>query len=414
MDLKYYMFSESDIKKLKVFEQSVYNNLFENILPFWIKNTQDKINGGFYGRITNDNKIEHKADKSLILHSRILWTFSAVYGLKADSDYLKMADYAYDYLIEKFLDKKYSGMFWMLNYQGDVIDNTKKIYGQAFSIYALAEYYKISKKDNALNLAKEIFQLIEDNNFDQKNTGYYETSHRNWSIAKIALSEVDMNELKSMNTHLHLMEAYINLYQVWPDSNLQQKLRNLIGNFLEHIIDNQRFQLNLFFDEKWNSKSNVVSYGHDIETSWLLKKAVEQIDDEQLREKVEEVAVKMVNTTMAEGFGSNYIIFCEKKPDGTIDKNMDWWQQAEAIVGLINAFQITRNRNYLDYALQCWEAIEKYVINKDHGEWYYKTFSNGTPDLSVFKVSEWKGPYHNSRACLETLKRLEKLEEFNT
>ena len=402
------MLSTSETSRINHFKQRVENELFNDIIPFWIKYVPDTRHGGFHGRITNDNKIVENANKGLILHARLLWTFSALYDFKPEKIYIEIAERAYSYLVERFQDEIYGGMYWVLDYTGAVVDDTKKMYGQAFTIYALAEYYRITQNKEVLNLAKSLFNLIEEHNFDKENTGYFEASHRDWSVAKdIALSEVDMVEQKSMNTHLHLMEAYTNLYKVWPDVSVGNKLRQLINNFIDYILDKDRFQLKLFFNEKWQVKSQAVSFGHDIEFSWLLSKAVDALDDEALRKKMENTTIQVVDATISEGLSAESLIYAEKKGAGTIDKSMDWWQQAEAIVGFINAYEITEEQRYLNQAINCWDAVEKYLVDREHGEWFFALLPDHKPDLSQYKVSEWKGPYHNTRACLEILRRVD-------
>ncbi len=396
------------IPDLKQFIKGIHNELFNNILPFWINHTPDEINGGFYGRITNDNTPVQKAEKCLILYTRILWTFSAVYNYRPSKIYLDMAERAYCYLIEKFSDKIHGGMFWLLDHTGKPVDSAKKIYGQAFSIYALSEYYKINHDIAALNLAKDIFNLIENHNYDNKNTGYFEVSNQDWTIAHhIALSDVDMIEKKSMNTHLHLLEAYSNLFKVWPNSNVKKKLVQLIKNFTREIIDHNNYHMKLFFDENWHPKSESSSFGHDIEASWLLTEAVDLLDNEPQESEMNNISLKMVEATINEGFDESFVIYSEKKGDGTINKCLEWWQQAEAVVGLINAYQISSDRKYLDIAMRCWNVIEQYIIDKENGEWFNTLLPDHSPDLKSYKVSEWKGPYHNTRTCLETLRRIE-------
>jgi mannobiose 2-epimerase len=220
------------------------------------------------------------------------------------------------------------------------------------------------------------------------------------------LSEVDMDEMKSMNTHLHLMEAYTNLLGVWPDDGLRQKLMELVEVFQNHIINPDTKQFKLFFDEYWHQKSDAVSYGHDIEGSWLLCETVDELGDKSLSDKIRCTALEIVNVTMNEGFSERYSIYAEKGEQGEIHKEVHWWQQAEAIVGLVNAYQLSGDNKYLNFAIKAWDFVIEYLVDKEFGEWYYEVDQAGKPDHSRYKVSEWKGPYHNGRACMEILKRL--------
>lgn len=403
VELRYFM----DDDLLRQFNQSVWNELFNNIVPFWTEKTVDHECGGFYGRISNDLKVERKAPKSIILTARILWTFASLYEYKPQDSFQTMADHAYRFIHDKFLDREYGGTYWMVDYKGEVLTDKKKIYGQAFSIYSLAQYYAVTKNESALKEAQKIFRLIEKYNHDKVNYGYLETSNRDWTIAEeMRLSEIDMNEMKSMNTHLHLMEAYAMLYRVWPDKRLREKLYELIVVFRQFIIDPQTMHFKLFFDEKWYSKSQAISFGHDIEGSWLLCEAAEALNDSRLLAEIKEIALAMCNVSMEEGFSKHYSIYTEQNGSGKIYRESHWWQQAEAVVGFVNAYQLSKNEVYLKWALNCWKFITEHFVDKKNGEWFYEIDSHRRPDRSRYKVSEWKGPYHNGRACLEILKRL--------
>ena len=278
-----------------VFCKRVEKELFENITPFWINYSKDNESGGFYGRISNDLVVDHEAPKSLILNTRILWTFSVLYQFRENEEFLYMAERAYNYIINHFFDHEMGGVYWLLDYKGQVIDNRKKIYGQAFTIYAFTEYYAATQNEKALEHAKSVFKLIEQHNFDKENTGYFEASNRNWTIAEdLRLSATDMNEKKSMNTHLHLIEAYTTLYKFWKDDLLKSRLIGLMNNFTTHIINPDTYHFILFQDELWQSKSDHVSFGHDIEGSWLLCEAAKILGDSELIQKTNDVAVKMV------------------------------------------------------------------------------------------------------------------------
>jgi mannobiose 2-epimerase len=397
------------ISDIKILFDKVERELFGNIVPFWLSKTKDEQNSGFYGRISNDLHPVTDAPKSLILNTRILWAFSNLYRYKPQKAYLDMADKAYEFIRNYLLDTVYNGFFWMVDFKGNVLEDVKKMYGQAFSIYALSEYYRVTKKEPVLKKAIEIFHLIESNNFDKVNGGYFEASSRNWQIDRsISLSTVDLNEVKSMNTHLHLMEAYSNLFDVWPDDTLREKLQGLIHNHINHIIDPRTKHFKLFFGEDWSSKSTNVSFGHDIEGSWLLCEAVEKIKDNYLKEKVQKTALDMVEAVMAEGFDNKNALSGEKDENGRVHRPLEWWQQAEAFVGFINAFQISEKHIYMEWALKIWDVIEKFIIDKKYGEWFFGINAAGNFDASRYKVSEWKGPYHNIRACREALIRLKK------
>ncbi|MBI9071149.1 MAG: AGE family epimerase/isomerase [Melioribacteraceae bacterium] len=399
-----------EIKVLEKFKASASDILENNILSYWINNTQDNDNGGFYGRITDNGIVEKDSPKGLILNSRILWTFSNAAAKYPGGEYSKIADRAYNYLMDKFEDKVYGGFYWMLDSMGNPIDDCKKIYGQAFTIYGLAEYFNITKNEAVLKKAIELFHKIEEHNYDKINTGYFEVSYRNWKLANdVRLSEVDMNEQKSMNNHLHIIEAYTNLYRYWKNPVLKEKIIQLINNFTDHIINSETQHLILFFDELWNRRSKAVSYGHDIEAAWLLCEAAEVIGDKSLISKIENTAIKISDVILSGAIKEDGNILYEIDNNGKLHDYTDWWPQAEAVIGFLNSYQITNNEKYLEASLKCWEFANKYLVDKIEGEWHYKVLPDKKIDTSVHKVSEWKGPYHNGRACMEIINRIEKI-----
>lgn len=386
---------------------STHQELQEDIIPFWLNHSPDHTNGGFYGRIHNNLDIDHTADKGLVLNARILWSFAAVYNLNSDPRCLGMADRAYRYLLDRFWDKKYSGTHWLLNYKGEPLNSEKKLYGQAFTIYALAEYYLATHQVEALGYAKNIFALIEAHDYDNQNRGYLQPSTSDWSLIEdVPPASSDIDEKKSMNVHLHLMEAYSALYRVWPDESLKKRIKELIDLHLDIIINNQSYHLIIFFDEAWKAKSKVVSYGHDIECSWLLCEAAEILGEKSVGVRVRAAAIKLVEAIIAEGLSKKFFIFHERNENGMLHQQTDWWQQAESVVGMLNAWQVTDKERYLDLAFKMWRVIEQVFVDHKYGEWFYTIKADGQPDLSLYKVSEWKCPYHNVRTCLEIMKRL--------
>jgi len=396
------------IKSIEKFKTAVTQVLDENIIPFWLTYSRDAENGGFFGRISNDLKVDPTAPRGLILYTRILWAFSALYKFKPEVQYLELARRAYDYLANAFWDKKFGGFYWMVDYQGKVIDDLKKIYGQAFAIYALCEYYAAGGDRSALDLAINIFELIEKHNHDNQFGGYFESSYRDWKIAdNVALSEVDLAEKKSMNTHLHLMEAYTSLAHEWRNEQVQNRLKELIDCHLNFILNPDSYHLQLFFDERWIPKSEVISFGHDIEASWLLTEAAEILGNSQLISKVANICLKMVNATLIEGISEQGGLFMEMDGEGKIiPRDFDWWPQVEAIIACLNVYQQLKKESYLNHALRFWNFLDEYFIDHQNSEWFYSVSADRVPNPQRLKVCEWKGPYHNIRGCIEILKRL--------
>lgn len=380
--------------------------LKENILPYWTEKMVDDEQGGFVGQIDGNEQRNAHADKSIILNTRILWTFSAVYLHLKEDRYKQMAKRAFDYLIEKFVDEQDGGVYWMVDAQGRVKDSKKQVYAQAFMIYALSEYYKISKEEKALTLSIELFELLEKHSLDQEYNGYLEAFDQKWQLLDdLRLSDKDANEKKTMNTHLHVLEAYTNLYRLWKDDALKQALKNLIELFLDRFIDEHGHFL-LFFDEKWNSKSKKISYGHDIEGSWLLYEAAEVLGDEALLEKVKATSLKMADVFIKEGISPEHGVYNDSE-DGVYEEEFHWWPQAEAMVGLVNAWQLTGKSIYLEETAKIWGFTKDNIIDWKNGEWYWGISKEGKVLTHEDKAGPWKCPYHNGRALIEVIQRLE-------
>jgi cellobiose epimerase len=390
----------------EVYKQEVQQEL-KDILAYWVTNTVDVVNGGFVGKINNDNNIDDKAPKGSVLNARLLWSFSAAYNLTHTVQYLQMAERAFKYIRNHFIDKKYGGVYWTVDHRGDPLDTKKQVYALAFAVYGLSEYYRASEDDSAKQLAIQLYNDIIKYSYDTQHGGYIEAFTREWKeIADLRLSEKDANEKKTMNTHLHVLEAFANLYRIWPDAKLKAKLQELIQLFLDHIIDKQTNHLTLFFDEDWTPKSNIISYGHDIEAAWLVLEAAEVIQDHAFAEVVKQRSLQVANAS-ARGLDTDGGLWYEK--DVTTDhlvKEKHWWPQAESMVGFYNAYQISADEKYLQYSINSWQFIKDHLKDTTNGEWYWGINEDGSVMAGQDKAGLWKCPYHNSRACLEIIHRI--------
>lgn len=397
---------------LRHYIEKIEEELLTNILPFWMAHTIDQKNGGFYGEISNDLVINPHATKGALLNARILWTYAAAYRKYKDPAYLGMAQYAYHSLIHYFWDESHAGLYWEISAEGKPINKRKQIYGQAFGIYALSEFYAATGNQQALEQAVTIFHSIEKYSFDRVHGGYFEALSQDWQpIEDVRLSSLDMNEKKSQNTHLHILEAYTNLLRVWRDSSLIQQHMALIDVMLNKITNVDTYHLILFLDEDWTPKSDHVSYGHDIEASWLLFEAAEVLGDENLLSQIQLRSIAMAQAVYDEGLDTDGALFYESTPDGTFVTRKSWWPQVEAAVGFLNAYQLSKQTHFLDAALKNWDFIEKHFVDRKYGGWYRFANHDAPEHRSEPKVSFWKCPYHNSRACMELISRLQKLIE---
>ena len=397
--------------ELKMFSAELSEHLFGHYLPFWCGPALDRENGGWMGWLSNDLQPDRTQPKGLIVNSRILWAFSAVHQVRPEPLYREMAERAFGFVMNKFWDIKHGGAFWRLDDTGKVIDDSKKIYGQAFYIYALTEFHHAFGNQPALNRAQELFELIERHAHDAKFGGYAEVCNRDWSEAgaDARLSDKDMNEKKSMNNHLHVLEAYTNLFRVWPEPRVAERLRELIGLFLDRILDPGTKHLHHFFNEQWQVRSDTYTFGHDIEASWLLCEAAEVLGNAELLARVRALALQMATAVRDEGLGADGGLFYEGRDGKVIDAGRECWPQAEAMVGFLNAFELSKQKMFFFASMQTWNYIDKHLVDRVHGEWFWRINPDERPDQKLPKVSEWKGPYHATRACLEMMKRLQGL-----
>ena len=381
--------------------------LTADILPYWMNRMVDP-RGGFYGRIDGHDTVHPDAPKGAILCARILWTFSAAYRLLGDPAYLDMATRAKRTLLDDFLDPLYGGVFWSLHPDGTPLDTKKQIYAIGFAIYGLSEYARATDDPEATDHAVQLFGDIERHSFDPRMGGYFEAFTRQWGeIADMRLSDKDANERKTMNTHLHILEPYTNLYRVWPDRHLAEQIRHLIDVFLTRILDPSTHRLRLFFDDDWHSRVPSTSFGHDIEASWLLYEAAEVLDDaELLRRVADETRLMAEHAYLVDPLTG--------QPEDIVGQPRQWWEYAESVVGNFNVWQHHGHPSALDRALAALRYIQTHLVDSEHGEWYWSagTPAEGfAPNRTDDKAGFWKCPYHNGRMCMELMQRIQQMEK---
>ena len=391
-------------RRTEIFASEVRKELEENILRFWTDRMPDP-SGGFYGRISGTGHTDVEAPKGAVLNARILWAFSAAYLFFRDSRYLTEASRAAEYFIRHFIDSKYGGAYWTVDASGARLDDHKQTYASAFAIYGLSEYVMATGDAEALKQAVNLYRTLETKASDPECGGYVEALARDWSpLEDMRLSDKDMNAAKTMNTHLHVLEAYANLYKVWKDAGLKDRILHLLGLFTARIFDSGTGHLGQFFDREWKHlDSGSFSYGHDIEASWLLLEAAFAINDIDAVNMVSKVCRALAESS-SEGMLSDGSMIHGIAPDGTRDGERQWWVQAENIVGNLWAWRYLGRRDGAEKALSCWEYIKSSIIDREHGEWYWGRDAEDRPELSEDKAGLWKCPYHNTRMCLEVLK----------
>lgn len=391
---------------MKEIKKSVERELLEHLMPFW-NQLIDRENGGFYGCVSNELVVDMKADKGGIATARLLWSYSRLYGFTKDESLVPYLDNLYEFFTQYVIDKKNKGSIWMVDYQGNPVDKRKHLYAQAFSVYGLSEYYKVTGNIESLEIAKELYQIIEKKGYDTVHEGYLEEFTEVWEIKdNEMLSENGVVAYFTMNTHLHILEAYTNLYRVWKNDKLKERLISLIYMFKEKIYDCQQGSCKVFFDENWTSLIDLNSYGHDIEATWLIQDALDvlEIEDDLIDGMINTVVENIYSRAIAPD-GS---ILNEKNGEN-VDKTRIWWVQTEAMVGFLKRYTKTGNERYKEVGMKIWNYILTSMVDtRIGGEWYYSIEADTKPTERDI-VEPWKTPYHNLRGCIEVLE----LQLFN-
>lgn len=379
--------------------------LLNNILPFW-GSLIDHENGGFYGYADFNGVVDKQYEKGSILNSRILWTFATAYRLFKDDKYKEYADHARDFMIKYIYDHERGGLYWSVNADGTPKDNRKHFYNIAFGVYALSEHYRATGDNQSLEYAIKLFDILEKYAYDPVDGGYIEGLNVDFvDDGSGRLSPKDLLCAKSMNTNLHVLEALTNLHRVWKNDLLYTRLVELIDVHVEKIINTDTMHLDTFFDMQWYSLKEEFSYGHDIECSWLLYEAAEVTHDEAIISKVKTVTLGMAKATLKQAIDHENGGIYNGKEDGEFAQSKAWWVEAEAVVGFVNAYGLSDEKDYLDYALQVWDFTKKYFVDTKNGDWHNELALNGKPDTTFPKVEPWKCPYHNARMCFEIYTR---------
>jgi cellobiose epimerase len=388
--------------------QVEFRNELIAIADWWLTNTIDHVQGGFYGEVGADNQPVKNASKGIILNARILWFFSAVATELQRDEYRQAAQRAYEYITHYFFDTEHGGVYWELDAQGNPINTKKQVYAQAFTIYALTAYYQLTQDEQALTHALNCFSLLESNTIDAAREGYFEAFTRAWgAIDDVRLSDKDLNFPKSQNTHLHVLEAYTTLFQAHPTPQIAAALRYNIMLFDKYLIDTNTYHLRMFLDNDWQDHSPGFTYGHDIEASWLIAKALESLGDDVYTKALMPTLIKIAEVTLSEGIGAHgHVIDAYDFATQQHLPDIVWWVQAEALVGFLFAYRETQDAKYLSAAETIWAFIKKFQIDKNKGEWLWLADMGEPQTQDNYKVGFWKCPYHNGRAMMEAAQYL--------
>jgi cellobiose epimerase len=385
-----------------VFGPDAARQELHRIADWWLARSFDTDHGGFVGQADFYGNPVKTANKGIILNSRILWFFSELAAFHDDPRYRDAADRAFNYLVERFDDPAHGGAVWELRADGSLANGKKQVYAQCFCIYAFCAYHRLTSHPQALEQALKYFELVQLHAVDREFGGYFEAFSQDWrAIGDSRLGAADVNAAKSMNTHLHLLEAYTALHRTAPTVTTGDALRYAIDVFCERFADQGTGHLALFYDSSWHRVSATVSFGHDIEASWLLTEAADALGDPALGERVQRLALRLAHSCHDEGTGSDGQV-CNAY-DPAIDRRDEesvWWVQAEALLGFLNAYRLTRKRKFRVAMDRVWRHIQQHHLDREAGEWHWLSSSQSQGEPRHYKAGFWKAPYHNGRAMM--------------
>ena len=406
------------MKEFSKIAEEMKEHLLGRILPFWM-DLKDDTNGGFCGWVGYDLKKDPKAEKGCILNSRITWFFANVCmlyrdGLLTDEDFRKhgysveevkaCAKHGYAFLTDRCIDRENGGIFWSLNYDGTPADTTKHTYNQAFCIYALSSYYDVFREPEALELALDLVQIIEKKCRDD--IGYLEARTITFEPeSNEKLSENGVMADKTMNTLLHVFEAYTELYRVTKDALIGDRLAWMMDLFAEKIYNPELHRQEVFFDREYRTILDLHSYGHDIETAWLMDRGTEILGREEYVAKMSPITRDLTAQIYKVAFdGHSLANECDR---GVVNVHRIWWVQAESAVGFANGYEKTpEHKEYLEAVKAQWNFIKDHVADSRKGsEWFWEVDPEGKPYPDRPIVEPWKCPYHNGRMCMELIRR---------
>ena len=396
-------------KFTKLYELAL-KELTENLLPWWMTKAVDNENGGWYGEVGNDDVPVAHAPKFITLNARLVWTFSSAYRILGDEQYKVMADRAYDYFIKHFWDDRYNMCHTYVDEFGNPIDSHRFIYGNAFAVYGLSEYARAMDCEEAREYARKLVASLEKYAYDPQYKGYFEalTEECKYNQWLHGVNRLPTDE-KTMNTHLHLIEAYTCLLRTEKTNFMQNKVREHLYVMLNKIVDHDIHHYYYFQDRKWAPTSTEISYGHDIEGSWLMMETAEVLGEPEAMRYAQDTCMNMARACYEQGLTEDGAMNSDYDPaTGHKSQRLSWWEQNEAVVGFLNAWEVTGDEKFLDASLRCFEFAEEHFVDHEKGGWYDVLSLDGKKVLSKQKQNGPTCPYHNGRMCMEIIERYRK------
>lgn len=413
----------------KLIKEEIEKELNDNILEKWYPLIIDAETGGYLSNLSASFEPLERQEKMIVTQSRHMWTTSMVAKRKVDNTYLEYAAHGLPFL-QKMWDDVYGGFYQNVDRDGNPEDSVKTAYGNAFAIYGLSAYFEASGDNTALNLAKETFLWLEEHSHDSEYGGYFQVLSANGDVIPYGEPSPTFSPsgLKDQNSSIHLLEAFTSLYHVWPDPLVKKRLEEMY-KLVKNVMFNERHYLDLFFYADWtpvscygqerkvileNAELDHVSFGHDIETAYLLLEAAEVLGIHQEQELMDELKLIVDHALLGidpkhGGLFDEGYYFDRSKPIEIIKDSKAWWAQAEALNTLLIFHRNYPKEGYDIKFAQMWSYIKMYIIDHENGGWYSRGLDISPEARHGSKASVWKSTYHNYRALANVIDILEKV-----
>jgi mannobiose 2-epimerase len=397
------------VARLKATLPALEKNLEEAVVRFWYPRVLDRTHGGY--RVAFDAAGAPAADgsKMIVTQARMLWLFARLARAgHRSADMREAAAHGYRFLDDRMWDRRHGGYVWEVDETGArVTDATKVIYGEAFALYALAEYHRATGDPGALARATELFDLIDGRARDPLYGGYYELFEPDWSSPPVTRASPIGGPpgAKLMNTHLHLLEAFAEYYRASGSARARDRLFELVAIQGSTVVRKDLTACTDEYRRDWTpileGAGAQVSYGHDIENIWLLADAVETLG--QSNALWLDLYRRLFDYSYRHGYDAAQGGFFYRGGfnEPARERQKVWWVEAEALMSALTMYRLTKEATYADVFEQTLRWVMNHQTDWQTGEWFAEVHPDGS--TTGVKADRWKEGYHNGRALIGSI-----------
>lgn len=364
----------------------------KNVINFWSTKVIDQKNNGFYGACDFYGKPLKEANKGVVLNARLLWSFAKISNQLKTDEYTSIVQRSYKYLQSFFKDADFGGVYWELNFKGIPLNTNKKSIAQAYTLLALSEVYLLNKKEEIKEECLKLYNCIEENFYNKEENFYKNTLTREFKVIEEDVS-------LTLGTHLHIIEAYTNLYKINKSVIVKESIENLLNIIIRKFLKSNEY-CEIELSKNDDSLTTHISFGHNVEVPCILLEACAIIRTDKyvgfLKNKLikySEEVIHLINRT-----GGVYLF--KNIKNNTYVKEYQWWMQTESLIAFQTLSELTSNKVYSNILEVLWTFIKNHFIDIENGEWYEKLDTNKIP-MKENKITMWKSPYHIIRMYIK-------------